>query len=229
MPVPTSEEQLKAKGFDTTEEGLRSALSTSNTLTRVYAVRVIKEKNIKSLIPDLELLLDDSKSRTRAEAAMALAKLGSPRGLPSLKMEMKTSKEQGVKLDVAGALAELGDSSGYSVVKACLLDSKNLGLQHMASHQVHKFSGLKGGADAQSLYLLGMDAAGRQAKSENEKEAKSARVLFRLMVSGLGMVGDEGAMPKLQEMTQSDDPELREAAERALKTIEKRVESKTKK
>jgi hypothetical protein len=128
-----------------------------------------------------------------------------------------------LRLHVAGALADLGDSRGFDFVKTTLLDEKSLGQMDAAS-MIRKFARFRSeGLDSLAVQLEAMDILRKKAeRKDSENDAKAARFIFRGLAFDLQDVDDPRVTAKLRDASSSSDPGIRSSAERSLKRIEQR-------
>ncbi len=226
MNKSTPEKQLLSMGFGTSAEDLRNALGNSNLLARVFATQFIKEQNDKAFTSDIKKLLDDKESCVRVEAAMVLAPWGEAKASEVLRSELQTSEDVNVRLRAAGALADVGDSRGFGLVKATLLDERSP-VQTYAATMIQKFARFRGqGIDSLAVQLQAMDIAVKKAeKKESEGAVRQAAWLFRVLAHDLEQSEDSRAVAKLHEASKSKDPKIRFAAEQSLKRSEQKQAS----
>lgn len=225
LSVPTPEEQLRSLGIETSPEGLRDTLENTNAPGRIFAVQFIKEQKDKTFTPQLMRLLHEERSSIRVEAAIALATWGETNALEVLRTELHNAKHTGLRLHVAGALADLGESQGFDFVKSTLLDEHSD--QCYAASLMKKFQRFeKDGIEVLPVLLQAVDMARKKAEiKESEFQLRTAQSLFGIVAYDLERSDDTRALAKLRDAAASKDPVIRSTAERCVTKIEKRQQN----
>ena len=234
-----------------TPDDLRFELTNNSIAYRTMAIDVIKTRADKAFIADLSRALEDERAQVRVEAALTLDAFGEPKGRIALVNEVTKAKEARARLnqgtvrrtywDVedtdawskgAGVLADLGDSTGYEVVKTTLLQDDLYGCRMLAVLEIPKFMRFKDKqADAESVLLLTADdAIGRIDKklAENPDKRPSAQLGYLDVVSRmLAQVGGEQEVAKLKLYAQHKNPDVRFCATAYLHAIERKKQQQT--
>jgi len=186
----------------------------------------------------------DERANVRVEAALTLNAFGDPTGKVALVSEMVKAKEAQVKfasgnerhtfwdaddflwwLKAAGALADLGNSNGYEIVKTTILSNKYLACKTTAIIQVPKFICFNSKRiDAEDVLLSAADdsmARIDQKLAENPDRRPSAELgYFDVVSQMLAQVGGKQEVAKLNLYAQHKDSEVRLYARAALHVIE---------
>lgn len=114
---PTNPELLASLGFEATAKGLAQALDSPKPFARIYALKIIAERNDASFLPQAVRLLNHEFIKVQLEAAKLLAQFDRAEGLEWLRSWEKrvgddpkiTADAAHVVLDAASALAARGD------------------------------------------------------------------------------------------------------------------------
>ena len=245
------ERQLAEDGYDTTEEGLRRALNSSDNYDKICAMRVMRKQAMKSLLPEVGNQLTNSWCPVRVEAGMTLLELGDPKGAPALRKEVergdaivqdvlngKRSTLGTIAGDIdvdycvqaAGALAESGDSSGYALVKTVLLSFPTRGCNMDAAMALPKFVRFENTSSGIKPRELLVQAADNAIKAVEETKAqgkedqyRSQAARFRVIARSLAEAGGPEARAKLLQATTHADPKVREHAATFLNALDKKA------
>ena len=206
--IPSLEERLEHYGYPTeTEQHMRAVLSADRYHIRKLGLRLLVERNGKQAIRTLKTFLNDEKLTVRVTAAGLLGQLGDHSGLPVMQQEYTSligpEEEQrdpavlkklspyaiNPGLEVAKALAKLGDYRGYHLAL------------YVFDHQDSKVKALRGRA----VEVLGevaraeprrLTAEGIDLWSAYDKAVDTVESSFRLM-GVLRTVRQEGVDPAL--------------------------------
>jgi len=238
--------ELKEMERNATPEDLRTALTNSAVFMRTRAIKVIKFRGDKTFIADLSKALEDERAQVRVEAAKALVAFDQPKGKTALVGEMARARQAQVKLssgkarrtfwdtedltawlDGAGALADLGNKSGYDILKTTILTNDLLLCKSLAAIGVAKFVRFEDQrSDAQRvLFMAADDAVDRIDKrlAENPDRRPAAEIGYFDVVSRmLAQIGGEQEVAKLKLYAQDKDPDVRRYAVAYLHAIERR-------
>lgn len=240
IELPSEAEILRARGFETTPDGLRQALTNSDYWVNVHAIRAIKERGDASFHEALLGMLQHERAMVRTEAAMALDRLGDAKGLAVLKSEVQmatkmqanlvagkrkmdffTDSDLVAALQAAEFLADKRDTSGFELVKTALLQNDHLGCKSVAARALAKFNQFKEqGVDVLPVLLQAADDTMKRMderfeKNPNELYGPEGPILSRIM-SGLQKTGDQRAKTKLQQISESKNPDARMQAKAKL-------------
>ena len=120
------ERLLQAWGVKTDTPSLRQEASTgTDPSRRALAIEVLALRGDRESVPLFAAILKSANDRLVQEsAALALARLGDPRGVSALKQYMETSSDPSGKLFLASQLAEFGDASGYPLIVQAVTSKK---------------------------------------------------------------------------------------------------------
>ena len=136
---------LEANHVEPTPGGLRAALDAELEVIQAAAARVLGAEGVREAAPRLRELATGRGDSARAEAGYALARMGDPAGVESLKATLALPAGAYVApMQAAGALARLGDPSGAPVIDAALGDSNPI-IRMVACKQLSYFAPLDGG------------------------------------------------------------------------------------
>lgn len=118
--IATWENQLAAEGIALSRDGLIDALDDHRLHIRGGAALLLGHREDQRAIPKLRWLLEDDVPAVRVEAAMALARLGDPLGIPVLVSALEEDILSDAPLTAAKYLAERGDVRGFELVQQAL-------------------------------------------------------------------------------------------------------------
>jgi HEAT repeat protein len=181
---------------------------------KIYAARVLAERKATEAVPALLELVNDNHLALRVESALALSRLDAERGrviLRQILQDPSVVKESYFRtMEVAAALADLGDASGYDFV------NRGLTLKDWESGAIIFLPGFaKLGIDVLPQLLNALE----KAAQDLQRAQRGARLRFDWALIGLEKVGDERALPKLQEIAQRMSPEFRFLVEKTIRQI----------
>jgi hypothetical protein len=237
--------ELRELERNATPGNLRAAFTNTAVYMRTGAIKIIKRRGDKKFLPELLRALEDERAEVRVEAALTLAAFGEPRGKFALVDEMTKARQAQVKLssesagrtfwdthdlmawsEGAGALADLGDSSGYDVLRTTMLNG-NLGFRGLAVIQLPKFMRFKDKrAEVEHILLMEIDNAIEQidkARLEHPDRRPAGEIGYFDVVSRLlAGIGGEQQAAKLRSYTQHKEPEVRRYAEAALRAMSRK-------
>ena len=134
-----STELLAVNGIPATEEALLGALRTQEGVLLAAAAHAVGSHGVRGAIPQLEEVARGPDDNAGVEAAYALARLGDEAGKELLKSALE--RPVGPYLSpvfAAGYLAQLGDPSGFPVVREGLA-SDLLAVRMLACKQLAFF------------------------------------------------------------------------------------------
>ncbi len=124
---PTPVQSLQAEGFEATDEGIAAALASDNQWARIYALRVLKERNDPAFNEMIVPLLSASFIKEQYEAASLLTQFNRDEGNAWLQQweqydatPQTDSDTAHAILNAAALLAERGDERLAGKVSALL-------------------------------------------------------------------------------------------------------------
>lgn len=147
---PTNTELLAQLGFEATPAGLTQALESPKPFARIYALKVIAEKNDASFLPRAVKLLKHEFVKVQLEAAKVLAQFNRAEGLTWLQSWEKrvgddpdiSDDAAHVVLDAASVLAARGDERLARQVRTCFRH-KSWAVKIHAARALGDFGNLK--------------------------------------------------------------------------------------
>ena len=239
--------RLQTMERNATPQDLRRYLTNAISYNRYIAIQVIIKRHDQAFIGDLLQSLEDDDAQVRVEAAIALVTLEDPRGRVALSNEMVKARQLQTKLisskvklydffeiDAliwwargAGALADLGDSSGYDILKTNILYIGALGCKSHSVRELPRFIRFKDNhIDAEQLLLsVADDAVSRIDKNlaEHPTIRPSAELgYYALVTKVLAMVGGTQEIARLQLFRQHKNADVRRHAMAGLNELSRR-------
>jgi HEAT repeat protein len=150
--------------------------------------------------------------QVRIQAARSLGLLGEDQGVKTFVREaLQKDHQPEIQLIAAGILAELGDPTGYAVVKDRAHDSKSF-LRGNAVNTLVKFHRFQGG-NVQGIEINVLrDLIGALQQDSDPKVRELAAL-------ALGSLGDELAIDALLQATRDKDKRVQIAAKKAIQII----------
>lgn len=187
-------EALGQLGDQRASPAIKELLGDSEWIVRAHAAKAAGALGDKRLIKELMPLLRDRQWWVRQDSALALERLGPP-AIPYL-------------------TAMLNDPDRFARNKA----AEVLGRLGVISDQIAKLSGPRQEAEAARDLLLAICRA--EAVGIIEEEALCADPITQIwLIDILAEVTAAGFLPLLEQLSQSEVPEVRERAERAIARI----------
>lgn len=155
---------LQQAGVKTeTPQLIRWVQTAPPTAPRWAAVEILGLRGAKEATPVLRAILASKKEDIllRETSALALARLGDPKGKPALREFVHDSKDWSRQIFLAARLAELGDASGYPYVAKASISS-SVDLRFLSAAALVAFIPLQGKASeeidpAERLLALARD------------------------------------------------------------------------
>ncbi len=146
IPYETGEDydaqaMLTANGYTIETQNLIDLLDSKLSVFQAAAARTLGAKGARTAIDALQRLADDNTAdeTSRVQAAFALARMQVTKGKDMLNEMLKVSPEiSPAPIQAAGALAQLGDSSGYTLIYTALKSTNPL-IAMVACKQLFKF------------------------------------------------------------------------------------------
>lgn len=212
---PFFERYLQTQGFDISDENLVKLLEHETLTVREYAATILGQRKVLAAISALQQRAkEDPAPSVRVEAAIALGKMGDRSGMDTLRNALTLKEWFELPMIAAGALAVLGEPTGYPVVKEGLKDERKH-FRFRALTELPNFFAFSG-------------------KTEQGVEIQPEKEIFALLTSDpdpfirenaaylLGNVLTAEKAPKLAEV-KADSPEsVRNAIDVALEMIKAR-------
>jgi HEAT repeat protein len=198
-----------------------SALKDPLAIVRATAATAIlslpADESATNLIP----LLDDKDGFVRREAAYALGKTRSAMAISPLVDRLLTDKKDEVRGAAAVALGQIKNASAVSALVSVLVGQQFGPVPSKKSQKRKKEqNGFVLRSAARSLGQIGSrdGLAALIAVLQDEKAEDDVR---REAATALGLIADESALPPLRSALTARDPYLGEAAERAIRQIQR--------
>lgn len=238
--------RLKELKRSATLDDVRRYLASPKSLDKYLAIQVINDRRDRTFLGDLSKALEDNTALVRVEAAITLAALNEPKGVTALVNEMGKARQLQAKLisekvqrfqyaDIdaldqwahgAGALANLGNSSGYDVLKTNLLYISAFSCKMHSAIELPKFIRFKDSRIDARLLLLTVadDAVSRIDKclEDNPTVRPSAQIgYFHVISQVLAVVGGTQEVAKLEQYSKHKDADVRRRAAACLHALER--------
>lgn len=215
------------------------ALADSNLNVRAAAVRALGESSSENVVPHLMTLLRDESSTFRAQAAASLAKLGGV-ALPGLIRALKDPKPS-VRQLAAEALGSIGSRDAVAPLIE-LVTTDQSGARPEAIEALGKIGDPAAVAPILAVMRTGSVAVRKRAvvalagfREPRVQEALTGALtdaneeVRQFAASGLGEIGDERTIPKLERLADNDaSSDVRSAAVQAIERIRKDPKSHVK-
>lgn len=141
-----AEALLTANGYTTDSKALRELLDSNLSVFQAAAARVLGTRKERSALDALQHVADDdaAEETSRVQAALALARMDVTKGRDVLNKMLSISPETSpAPMQAAGALAQLGDPRGYTLLREALKSTNPLTAM-IACKQLFMFAGLDG-------------------------------------------------------------------------------------
>ena len=213
---PTPLEHLKAKGYDTTDEGLKRALSSPSWLACISALQFIKDEGIESRFePEVREHAKDQDERIRVLALAVLGSISPDESLVGLRQVVNYGVDERARLDAVEWLVEMGKNEGFELVKDALLTSKTQYIR--AATILPKYNKFKDeGVDLMPLLLKGMDRAVQMIGEEDAAQTGIGTLFLRRLVNSVVLLKDERGVNWLVEAQQSPSAKVRAVSKMGL-------------
>jgi HEAT repeat protein len=220
---------LKKIGDPAVGDRLLPALNLDIDKVRLEVIATLGALRYRGAVADLTRVFEGAKASDRARplALSALADIGAPDSR-ALFLGNKNDKDAVIRTYANEGLARLNDPSLLTVISADRLTEKNarvqvaqafgllrLGRKEYLDEMVRALDKL-GTKDLAREYLIETSAADRPALFMARPKGLVARVE---LAETFGLMGDKGALTALAEFQGDKDPNVVQAAERAIRRI----------
>ncbi len=211
------ENELRDKGHETTIESLLVIASNHKDLSNRYlAVNLLGLKKAITSRETLAQIVSSEEDRyLRILAALALARIDDPRGIPAMVDFLETSEKESRKIFLAARLAELHIADGYTYVIDGLKST---------DHRVRSSSLIALGLFIKFRDILGLgeDPVDRLIMLSEDPSVKvRSEAVLQMSIAIRDAVPAESLLPRLKVIAETDsDPEIRKFAAGTIRGLE---------